>query len=167
MQSPRPRIFYLFRRMKNIYIGWRRCMYERIAARNRIMQSNTFAHTCAVQKYNKANARANESSRASWARTRIIAVGRIQWADCELREAREGLTPRRLITSFLPTEVRGPWLNAGERKFLVKHLRGSAAVSAFSANASFLQPSETFRFYGPRTSRGMATRDTDENPRQE
>lgn len=34
-------------------------------------------------------------------RGRIIAVERIQWVDCELREAREGLTPRRLITSFL------------------------------------------------------------------
>jgi len=34
-------------------------------------------------------------------RGRIIAAERIQWADCELREAREGLTPRRLITSFL------------------------------------------------------------------
>lgn len=31
----------------------------------------------------------------------IIAVERIQWVDCELREARGGLTPRRLITSFL------------------------------------------------------------------
>lgn len=38
-------------------------------------------------------------------RGRIIAVERIQWAGCELQEVREGLTPRRLITSS--AEVRG------------------------------------------------------------
>lgn len=64
------------------------------ASQSRIVQSNVMA---------KENSDCNMHADASHGRIQrgcIIAVERIQWADCELREAREGLTPRRLITSF-------------------------------------------------------------------
>lgn len=52
------------------------------------------------RKHSDCNMHA-DASHGRIQRGRIIAVERIQWVDCELREAREGLTPRRLITSFL------------------------------------------------------------------
>jgi len=69
-------------------------MHRKAASYNRM-------HECFCEgKHSDCNMHVDASHRRIQ-RGRIIAVERIQWTDCELREAREGLTPRRLITSFL------------------------------------------------------------------
>lgn len=83
--------------VKNIFTNF--CLYECIT-KLYVVRSIKYTNIFASKNTWDSNMHVDES-RERIQCGHIIAVERIQWVDCELREARGGLTPRRLITSFL------------------------------------------------------------------